>query len=168
MRRFVLLLVLVGFLASAGTASAWEGVTIEMSAVPLDLGPGDPWDASLTVVGPDGSPLTDMNMHPGVTIADERANEQLFVAGPTSRPGVFHVRIVFPEPGTWTYRADVVPGNPGAPSRTFPPVEIGDEAAGFPVWPVVASLAGLIGILGFVIVRRNRPPRPQTGAPATP
>src|SRR5207247_885373 len=98
-------------------------------------------------------------MAPGVTITSRSSGEQrTFLARTTARPGVFTVRIVFPDRGSWTYRADAVSGELGAPTAHYGAVRIGARARAFPVERSAALgvAAVLLGAGGLAFVRRRR------------
>jgi hypothetical protein len=166
MRKLIPVLILAAFLATAGRAAAWDGVTVELSAIPSGLGPGDAWNATMTVIGPDGRPFAGERLDPAVTIRSEGGAEHVFPAGPASQPGVYEVTVVFPEAGTWSYRAEIVSGDLQAPNRAYPPVEIGAAPAGFPTWPVVGGLLSLLVLAAALVVGRSRLAKTGSTTPA--
>jgi hypothetical protein len=160
MKRALGLLVAVAglVLASAGPAAAWEGVTVRLSSPPEHPCAGAVWSATLEVLNPEGKPFSVPMMAPGVTITRRPDGEQrTFGAQRTDRAGVFTVRIVFPEAGGWTYRADAVSGEPGAPSRRYGGVRVGPRTHAFPVERSAASGAAIIVFgIGVVAIARAR------------
>ncbi|HEX6681024.1 MAG TPA: hypothetical protein VF063_10285 [Gaiellaceae bacterium] len=146
-------------LAAAGPAAAWEGVTVRLSPPPEHPRAGALWTATLEVLNPEGKPFSVAMMAPGVTIAQPGSGERrTFLAEKTSRDGVFTVRIVFPRSGTWSYRADAVSGQPGAPSTRYEPVRVGARARSFPVERSAAAGAAavLLGAGALALARRRR------------
>jgi hypothetical protein len=168
MRRLVLLLALAASLLASGSALAWDGVTVQMSAVPAGLGPGDPWDANLTVLDPAGNPFAHPSESPAVVIREPATGAtKTFPATPATGPGQFHVRIVFPHAGTWTYRADVVRGDSGAPSTSYPAVTIGlpnAPSGGLGTLALALAVAGgtVLAAIGLLAARRFRRRGPAT------
>lgn len=168
MRRLVLFVALAASLAASGSALAWDGVTVRMSAIPSGLGPGEPWDANLTVLDPAGNPFAHPSENPAVVVHEPATGAaKTFPATPAGGPGRFRVRIVFPHAGTWTYRADVVRGDPGAPSTSFPAVTIGLPAApagGVGALALALAVAGgtLLAATGLAALRHFRRRGPAT------
>jgi hypothetical protein len=158
-----LLAAVVGLaLASAGPAAAWEGVTVRLSSPPDHPRVGAVWSATLEVLNPAGKPFSVAMMAPGVTITRRPGGEQrTFAARKTSREGVFTVRVVFPEAGEWTYRADAVSGELGAPSTRYGVVRVGPRAHAFPVKESAAAGAAVL-VLGFGVVAIARRRRRET------
>jgi len=74
---------------------------------------------NITVLQHGVTPLDDLK--PAVTIASGEATKT-FAATPTSKPGEYRARVVFPTAGRWTYEIDdgFISGQP----HTYPAVEI--------------------------------------------
>jgi hypothetical protein len=159
MRKTVLPALVLLALVATGAASAWEGVTVRLSPPPSELRAGTAWHARLEVLNPEGRPFSVPSMAPGVTIRNRATGEQrAFLAQKTARPGVFDVRIVFPADGRWSYRADAVSGELGAPAHRYGAVTVG--AAGRSATLAFSAGGGaaivLAGGLGLALVRRGR------------
>jgi hypothetical protein len=158
MRKMVLPAVVFLALAATGAASAWEGVTVRLSPPPSELRAGTAWHARLEVLNPEGRPFSVPLMAPGVTVRNRATGEQrTFLAQKTARAGVFDVRIVFPADGRWSYRADAVSGQIGAPAHRYGAVTVG--ARGRSATLVLSAGGGaamlLMGGLAFALVRRR-------------
>ena len=96
-----LLVALVVALVLAGGASAGGFATVQLGSTPYQVGPGGTWSTDLTVLQHGSTPLDGLS--PTVTIANE-TQERTFPAVATGRPGVYHVEVVFPSAGTWTWK----------------------------------------------------------------
>jgi hypothetical protein len=174
MRRTVtvFMLALVTAAALSTAALAKEG-GVELSSTPIGKSPGDPWITSLRLI--DGSPEMLARAKPGIQITNLDTGRQIdYPAEATKGDGVYTVRVVFPEAGTWVYSAyDGVTGR----MYDFPAVEITGPAAapttktpaatakapssagdGFPVWPLVAGLSAfaLASAAAAVFIRRRQ------------
>jgi hypothetical protein len=152
----VLVLALVTAAALATAALAKEG-GVELGSTPAGIGPGEPWNPSLTLI--DGTPEMLAQAKPGIQITNLDTGRQIdYAAKATGRDGAYTVRVVFPEPGTWAYSAyDGVTGR----MYEYPPVTVTGPAdaptvkapaatakspsgadGGFPVWPLLGALTG--------------------------
>ena len=172
MRRTLLVFALAALAAAALTAgaSAKEG-GVELSSAPFGLGPGDPWNGTLTVFTLDGSTAA---YSPSITITNlETGATETFPAQPAKVPTTdeaqsYGFRVVFPTAGRYRYTA-----SDGVSDReyAYPIVQIvGDSAptalsgppatpeGGFPVWPLVASLGGAaaLALFAFLAIRSRR------------
>jgi hypothetical protein len=145
-------------LALAGPAAAWEGVTVHLSAPPDQARAGATWVATLEVLNPEGKPFSVPTMSPGVTIRSSDGARRTFIARETTRAGVFSVRIVFPEAGSWRYRAEAAVGQLGAPAHFYGPVRVGARSSTFPIERSAGAAAAalLLGAAGFAAVKRRR------------
>lgn len=159
MRRLLIGLTLVA-LAVPVSALAGGWATVGLPPPDDGIGPGDTWDATLTVLQ-HGNPETPLGgLSPTVTITNG-ATTKTFKATPRDKIGVYVAHVVFPSAGEWTYRAyDGFTQYGGARTHTFPSVSIGNagDAGGFPtvtVTSVIAFVLGL-GVLIAVVARRLR------------
>jgi hypothetical protein len=184
MKRLLLAGVLTLALAATGVAIAGGWATVQLSSTPTGLGPGDPWNLDITVLQ-HGNPQTPvLDATPRLTIENtETGAGTTYEATPTDKPGVYHVRAVFPEAGVWSYRVyDGFGTYGGAQWHTFSPVTIGEQAVptsgsgssasdsavapasdegSFPVWPVTAGVVlGLFAIGLALVARRGRAATP--------
>jgi hypothetical protein len=177
MRRTVtvFMLALVTAAALSTAALAKEG-GVELSSTPIGKNPGEPWITSLRLI--DGSPEMIAQAKPGIQITSLDTGRQIdYPADATKGDGVYTVRVVFPEAGTWAYSAyDGVTGR----MYEFPPVEITGPAAaptektpaatakaprsagnGFPLWPLVAGLSAFALASAAAVFIRRRQLRPS-------
>ncbi len=92
--------VLVVAFVLTGNAAAGGFATVQLDSTPDGVAVGETWSAQLTVLQHGRTPLDGLS--PTVTIASG-SQEQMFPAAPTSEPGVYHVEVVFPSAGTWTW-----------------------------------------------------------------
>jgi hypothetical protein len=156
------LLIALTFLALVVPASVLAGGWATVGLGPPDdgIGPGDTWDARMTVLQ-HGNPETPlMGVSPTVTIRSGSASKA-FRAVPTEEPGVYVARVVFPRAGTWSYEVhDGFTQYGGAQTHRFPAVTIGagGGGGGFPtmtVTGVIVAGAGMLGLL-WLLARRIR------------
>jgi hypothetical protein len=171
MRRWFVVLALVAVAAAAltATASAKEG-GVELSSTPFGIGPGDPWDGTLTVFSPGG---TEAAFSPSITIRNlDTGLTQTFPATPSKAPAgtdtqSYDFTVVFPTAGRYRYTA-----TDGLDDReyAYPIVRIVDQApatlagppatpeGGFALWPLVAGLGGAaaLALVAFLAIRSRR------------
>ena len=135
MRKSVFLAAVVA-LVCVSTALAGGWATVKLSSQPKGVAAGEPWVVDITVLqhGLATQPLCCLK--PTVTIrkvvaartTSSLAKEPLvrtFRALPTSRAGVYRVRVVFPSAGTWRYAVyDAFTAYGGARTHRFKPVTI--------------------------------------------
>ena len=135
MRRAVMLAAVVALAcASTGLAGGWA--TVKLSSSPKSVSAGEPWIVDVTVLqhGLATQPLS--GLKPTLTIrrvASTRVtsasggapSSRTFIAKPTSRPGVYRARVVFPAAGVWRYEVyDSFTQYGGARTHKFKPVKI--------------------------------------------
>jgi hypothetical protein len=178
MRRTVTIFMLALLTAAALSTSALakEG-GVELSSTPVGTSPGEPWTPNLILI--DGSPELVAQARPGIQITNLDTGQRIdYTAKPLTKDGVYTVRVVFPEAGTWSYSAyDGVTGR----MYEFPAVEITGPAAapttkapgvaakapssaggGFPVWPLAVGLSALgLAAAGALVYARHRHLRPS-------
>jgi hypothetical protein len=177
MRRTVtvFMLALVTAAALATAALAKEG-GVELSSTPAGTNAGDPWTTNLTLI--DGTPELLAQARPGIQITHLDTGRQIdYAAEPLGKgTGLYTVRVVFPEAGTWSYSAyDGVTGR----MYEFPAVEITEPSAtakppaatpkapssaegGFPLWPLIAGLSAFaLGSAAAGLIIRRRQLRPS-------
>jgi hypothetical protein len=104
MRTAVLLSVVVTALAFAGSASAGCFATAGLTPPPATVGPGDTWNATITVKQHGMRPIPDAT--PTLTIVGEDGARKQFAAKPTDTVGVYTAAVVFPTAGTWGYEVN--------------------------------------------------------------
>jgi hypothetical protein len=161
MRKLLIGLTLAALVVPASAfAGGWA--TAGVGPPPDDMGPGQTWDAKITVLQ-HGNPETPlMGVVPTLTIKNG-ATTKTFTAKPTDEAGVYIAEVVFPRAGTWSYSVyDGFTQYGGAQSHTFKPVTIGGAGdgggGGFPVLPVTAVIAAMLGLaaLLYLLARRLR------------
>ena len=157
MRTLITLMFIALALPAAAAAGGWA--TAGLDAPPPGIGPGDTWNAELTLLQHGVTPLD--GVHPTLTITGPET--KTFEFTPTGKPGGYVAEVVFPSAGTWRYRLDdnfsqvhtFAPIQIGAPAIT--PTPIGGSDGGFPAWAIAPIVVGalLLAALGFVLVRRR-------------
>jgi hypothetical protein len=158
MRKLLLGLTLAVLAFPAGAlAGGWA--TAGLGPPSDGIGPGDTWNADVTVLQHGMTPLS--GLHPTVTIRNG-STSKTFEATATDKPGVYRAKVVFPSAGTWSYAVyDGFTQYGGQKTHTFPSVSIGvggSDGGGFPVVTTTAVFAGLLGAAGllFLLIRRLR------------
>jgi hypothetical protein len=161
MRKLLIGLALAA-LALPASALAGGWATAGVGPPPDDMGPGQTWDARITVLQ-HGNPETPlMGVSPTLTIKNG-STSKTFKAQPSGEPGVYIAHVVFPRAGKWSYEVyDGFTQYGGAQTHTFNPVSIGVAAdgggGGFPTMTVTAVIAGLLGLVAvlYLLARRLR------------
>ena len=156
------LLIVLSLAALALPASAIGGgwATAGVSPPPDDMGPGQTWDARITVLQ-HGNPETPlMGVVPTLTIKNG-STAKTFKAKSSDEPGVYIAHVVFPSSGKWSYSVyDGFTQYGGAQTHTFAPVSIGvaGDDGGFPTMTVTAVIALLLGLAAvlYLLARRLR------------
>jgi hypothetical protein len=147
-------------LPAAAVAGGWA--TAGVGPPPPNTGPGDPWNAEITVLQHGVTPLDGIS--PAVIIRnDDTGATKRFAAKPTGEPGKYVATVVFPSAGTWRYEVfDGFTQHGGARTHTFAPVDIGTDGSAanrgvsLPRIGVGVLAAGLLGAIGLFVVRRRR------------
>jgi hypothetical protein len=159
MRKLLIGLALAA-LALPASAAAGGWATAGVSPPPDDMGPGQTWDARITVLqhGNPDTPL--MGVVPTLTIKNG-STSKTFTATPSDEAGVYIAHVVFPRTGKWSYSVhDGFTQYGGAQTHTFAPVTIGaaGDSGGFPVLSATAVIAVLLALAAmlFLLVRRIR------------
>jgi hypothetical protein len=162
MKKLLIGLALV-VLAAPASALAGGWATVGLGGPPDDMGPGDTWNARLTVLQHGTTPLDGLS--PTVTIKNGTTSKT-FTAKPAGEPGVYVAKVVFPSAGSWSYQVyDDFTQYGGAQTHSFASVSIGTGGAGgdsggggFPVLTMSAVIAvALAGaVVLFLLVRRTR------------
>ena len=154
LRTFLGALVIALALPAAAAAGGWA--TAGVSPPPPGIGPGDTWQAELTLLQHGVTPLEGVS--PTITITGPET--RTFEFAPTGEPGVYVTDVVFPSAGTWRYSVD----DNFSQVHTFAPVQVGGPVAApaggdFPAWVVAPIAAGALALaaLGVVLVRRRAP-----------
>lgn len=148
---------LVVSLVVAGGASAGGFATVQLGSTPYGVGVGGTWSAELTVLQHGRTPLDGLS--PTVTIANG-SQEHVFPAVGTGTPGVYHVEVVFPSAGTWTWKI----WDGFTQTHTYAPVVAtaadsgvgGDVALGWWVAGIAAGVAPVGAALAAASVARRR------------
>jgi hypothetical protein len=146
-------------LPASALAGGWA--TAGVGPPPDDMGPGQTWDARITVLQ-HGNPETPlMGVSPTLTIKNG-STTKTFRAKPSSEPGVYIARVVFPRSGTWSYSVhDGFTQYGGARSHTFKPVVIdgpgaGGSDGGFPTLTVTAVIAAMLVVAAALLLLARR------------
>jgi hypothetical protein len=145
------------------TADAGAGgfATVQLSSTPTGMSAGETWSLDLTVLQHGRTPLDELE--PVLTISDG-THESQFPATPTGGAGVYHVDVVFPTAGSWTWKI----WDDFSQYHMYGPVEIGPPAGssggeGLPAW-LVALAAGVALAVGAAVLaaswRRRTGPTP--------
>ena len=159
MRKLLTGLALAALALPAG-AAAGGWATAGVGPPPDDMGPGDTWNAKITILQ-HGNPETPlMGVIPTLTIQNG-STTKTFKGTMTDEEGVSVAKVVFPSAGKWSYAVyDGFTEYGGATTHTFAPVTIGAGAdgGGFPTMTVTAALAALVGValVLFLLARRIR------------
>ena len=159
MRKLLIGLALAALAVPTGAlAGGWA--TAGVSPPPDDMGPGQTWDARITVLqhGNPDTPL--MGVVPTLTIRNG-STSKTFQATSSDEPGVYIAHVVFPTTGKWSYSVhDGFTQYGGAQTHSFAPVTIGaaGDGGGFPVMTATAVIAVLLALVAmlFLLVRRVR------------
>jgi hypothetical protein len=157
-RLFVAVAVAALALPAGAMAGGWA--TAGVGPPPDDMGPGQTWDAKVTILQ-HGNPETPlMGVVPTLTIRKGSVSKT-FKGTETNLAGESTIKVVFPSSGKWSYEVyDGFTQYGGATSHKFPPVTIGGAAdtGGFPTltvtWVLAAGLA--MGFLLYLLSRRIR------------
>lgn len=154
MRPLIVGSLVVLALAAATTASAGGWATAGLGPPPGGLGPGDTWNADITILQHGQTPL--VGVQPTLTIRNDAGKTRTFQAKPTGKPGVYRAQVKFPSGGTWRYEV-----NDGfSQTHTFGPVTIGGSSgsgSSFPVLPTVGGTAlVLLAAALLLLIRRQR------------
>jgi hypothetical protein len=167
MRKLLIGLALVALTAPASAvAGGWATAGV---GPPSDgIGPGDTWQARITILQ-HGNPQTPLSgVSPTLTIRNG-STAKTFRAAPTGEPGVYVAKVIFPRAGTWKYEVyDGFTRYGGAATHGFPAVTIGagGSGGGFPTLAVVALAAAVLGaVLTLVLLTRRirvRAPAPTS------
>lgn len=167
MKRLLIGLVF-GALALPGSALAGGWATAGLGPPDDGIGPGDTWNAKVTILQ-HGNPETPlMGLSPTVTIRKGSVSKT-FAAKETGDLGVYVAKVKFPSSGRWTYEVyDGFTMYGGQKTHQFAPVTIGTagDGGGFPAPTVAAVVAALLG-LGFALWLLSRRIRVRAAAPTT-
>jgi hypothetical protein len=154
-------LILVGALVLAAPAAAGGWATAGLGPPDDGVGPGDTWNAEVTVLQ-HGNPLTPLvGITPRVIITNAEGARKEFVAEPTGKDGVYLAKVKFPSAGEWRYSVyDGFTQYGGARTHQFAPVQIrpaADDGFSPRIWPfaVVGALVAIAAAL--FLARRLRP-----------
>lgn len=174
MRRLVTMLALalaIGALA-AGPALAKQ-VGANLDSTPAGLDAGDSWTPLLFIVR-DGHELQTSGAPPTLTIRNAAGETTDFTAGTGPEPGVYELRVVFPEAGQYHYwvtdpatgrRYEFPAVTIGEPVAAAPvvhpkdPVPVAADGGSFPAWPVALGAAAGLVLAGLALLYARRGPR---------
>lgn len=159
MRKLLFGLVVAALALPAG-AAAGGWATVGLGPPSDGTGPGDTWNAKMTILQ-HGNPETPlMGVIPTVTIRNG-STTKTFKGTMTDLEGVSVAKVVFPSAGKWSYTVyDGFTAYGGATRHSFAPVTIGasGDGTGFPTMTVTAVLAALMGLalVLYLLARRIR------------
>ena len=164
-----LLLAVAGALVLAAPAAGGGWATAGLGPPDGGIGPGDTWNAEVTILQHGQTPL--VGVQPAVIITKSDSGQQLrFAAKPTDKPGVYLAQVKFPSAGTWKYAVyDGFTQYGGAKLHGFAPVQIGPSSGGggfvIPEWTfgLAFAAAGLAAL--FLLARRTRPATARVAQP---
>lgn len=154
-----LLLVLAVAAVTVPAASAGGFATVGLSSLPAGTAPGEKWPVDLTVLQHGRTPLD--GIAPVLTITNNAGGDSATFTGmPTGKPGVYHVDVVFPSAGTWSYEI----WDDFSQTHTFKPVEIAAPSGGpFPLFELGLGVGLALALAGATILllrRRQSEPQP--------
>ena len=167
MKTFAAALAALALALIPASASAKEG--IELSTLPDFLSAGQPWNTEVHALPfPGEPPLPAEGV--GIQIRDLGSGRTLRFPGERLPDGGYHVNVVFPSAGRWSYE---VVGLGRVPEQNWAPVDIGPVASaparsgsGFPYGWVAGGAAA---ICCAARVRRHSMPEPvEQGLVAAP
>ena len=171
MRVVLIVIVLSTALLVAPGSNAGGWATVGLSSLPDGTARGQPWLVDIEVLQHGRTPV--QGFSPVVTIRNRESGEKRVVtATPTTRPGIYRARVVFPSAGTWSYVVDAF-----GQTHSFAPVRItaGEQTTGGGAgsgtgdelpWAALASalVAGLAAASLTLFVNRRRRPYDQSAA----
>jgi hypothetical protein len=133
-RTSLIVVAVVVALVCAGAALAGGWATVQLSSSPKGLSADEPWVVNVKVLqhGLASQPLcclkptvTISKVAPARSISASLKKSLTYRARPTSRPGVYRARVLFPSAGTWRYEVyDAFTTYGGARTHKFAPVKI--------------------------------------------
>ncbi|MGH3137025.1 MAG: FixH family protein [Gaiellaceae bacterium] len=155
MRYLVLVSALTLAAVAAAPASAGGWATVALASTPEGVSAGETWEAQITVLRHGVTP-TD-GAAPSMTIHNADAGlHETFAAESTGDTGVYVARIVFPEPGSWSFEIDnglMATGYGESATTTYAPVMIDAGPGGggsFPAVPLgVAAAIALAAAVAY-------------------
>ena len=159
MKRLLLVLA-VAALAVPASAVAGGWATAGVGPPDDGVGPGDTWNAKVTILQ-HGNPETPlMGVIPTLTIRNG-STSKTFRGTKTGLDGVSTIKVVFPSSGKWSYEVyDGFTMYGGATTHKFAPVTIGGagDGGGFPTLTVTSVLLALMGmaLALYLLARRVR------------
>jgi hypothetical protein len=157
MRKLLIGLAFVSLALPAGAlAGGWA--TAGVQPPPDDMGPGETWNAKVTILQ-HGNPQTPlMGVIPTLTIKSN-GTSKTFEGTMTNLQGVSNFKVVFPSSGKWSYEIyDGFTAYGGAKTHQFAPISIGaaGDGGGFPTMTVTALLVALMGaVLVLALLARR-------------
>jgi hypothetical protein len=161
MRAFLLAVSAALVLAAPAAAGGWA--TAGLGPPDSGIGPGDTWNAEVTILQHGVTPLVGVSPVVKISKGGETHN---FPAAPTGKDGVYLAKVKFPSEGTWTYQVD----DGFSRTHSFAAVQIGTGSGdgGFSIsdwtWVLAAAAAALLVLL-VLIARRSRPAAAPIGQP---
>jgi hypothetical protein len=164
MRKLMIGMAVALALPASALAGGWASAGV--GPPPDDMGPGDTWNAKVTILQ-HGNPETPlMGVIPTLTI-QKGSTTKTFKGTMTDEAGVSTIKVVFPSAGKWTYSVyDGFTEYGGATTHKFAPVVIGDggEGGGFPTMTVTSVIVATMGI-AFLLYLLSRRVRVRAPAP---
>jgi hypothetical protein len=156
MRRLLVWTLAAGMVLMAGGQQAMakeghedprEGATAVISRVPVNLKPGQAWNATIKFLN-GGGVVDAEGFRPTITLHNLGTGQVTSVAAFLQRPGVYTARIVFPQAGRWSMKlhngfdgtTDDVTTLRISAGSSLPP-----SSRSFPVWAWI--MAGLMSLL---------------------
>jgi len=165
MKRLLIGLACAALVVPAG-AAAGGWASAGLGPPPDDMGPGETWNAKITILQ-HGNPQTPLpGLAPTVTIRKGSVTKT-FAAKESDTLGVYVAKVVFPSAGRWSYEVyDGFAAYGGQQTHHFAPVTIGaaSDGSGFPTVTVGVLLVALMG-LAFVLWLLSRRIRVRAPAP---
>jgi hypothetical protein len=154
-------LIVVAALVFAAPAAAGGWATAGLGPPDDGIGPGDTWNAEVTVLQ-HGNPLTPLvGITPKVIITNAEGVRKEFAAEPTGKDGVYLAKVKFPSAGEWRYSVyDGFTQYGGARTHDFAPIQIGPSTGdGFspPLWPFLVAAVLVAIAAALLFARRLRP-----------
>ena len=158
-----ILVLLLAFAATSGTAYAGGWATVELGAAPGGLVAGEPWRVELIVKQHGVTPLAGVT--PSVKIDNGEGVVKTFAARPTGRVGTYVAVVEFPSGGTWKTR--IYDGFTDAVPHRLSPLTVAPAAGSTPAsefpWPQAVMIAVVALLFSAGIAATSDRPRLHVG-----
>lgn len=154
-----ILVLLLAFAATTGTAYAGGWATVELGSAPSGLVAGEPWRVELIVKQHGVTPMAGVT--PSVKIDNGEGVVRTFRARPTGRVGTYVADVQFPSAGTWKTR--LYDGFTDAHPHRLTPLTVAPaagsipSASGFPWAQAVMIAVVALLFLGGIAATSDRP-----------